>query len=283
VEKMALITKKRVLGPQIFQMEVQAPLVAQRQKAGQFVMVRAHEKGERIPLTIVGAEPAAGTVTLVFQVVGKTTRMLSELGVGNEIMDVAGPLGRPTEIKRFGTVAVVGGGVGIAVAYPVAKAMARAGNSVISILGARTRDLLIFEKEISEVSERTYVTTDDGSYQRKGFVTGPLKEIIEGSPVRRVIAVGPVQMMTAVSRLTKAYGITTVVSLNPIMVDGTGMCGSCRVKVGNQVKFACVEGPEFDAHQVDFRDLAMRLSAYVGLERESLRHYLKAEHTGNAP
>jgi len=280
---MALITQKQVLGPQIYQLEVHAPLVAQRQKAGQFVMVRVHRKGERIPLTIVGSDPGTGTVTLVFQVVGKTTRMLSELGEGDEIMDVAGPLGRPTEIERFGTVAVVGGGVGIAVAYPVARAMNRAGNSVISILGARTRDLLIFEQEISSVSKRVYVTTDDGSYQRKGFVTEPLKEVIESSPVKRVVAVGPIQMMDAVSRLTKAYGIATVVSLNPIMVDGTGMCGSCRVTVGNQAKFACVEGPEFDAHQVDFRDLAMRLSAYVGLERESLRHYLKSEHAATAP
>jgi ferredoxin--NADP+ reductase len=280
---MALITKRLVLGPQIYQLEIHAPLVAARQKAGQFVMLRVHQKGERIPLTIVDSDPAAGTITLVFQTVGKTTRMLSELGEGDEIMDVAGPLGRPTEIERFGTVAVVGGGVGIAVAYPVARAMNRMGNSVISILGARTRDLLIFEKEISAVSERVYVTTDDGSYKRKGFVTEPLKEVIEGFPVRRVIAVGPVQMMDAVSRLTKTYGIATVVSLNPIMVDGTGMCGSCRVTVGNQVKFACVEGPDFDAHQVDFRDLAMRLSAYVGLERESLRRHLKGEHAATAP
>jgi ferredoxin--NADP+ reductase len=280
---MALITKKQVLGPQIFQMAVHAPLVAARQKAGQFVMVRVHKKGERIPLTIVDSNPSTGNVTLVFQVVGKTTRMLSELGEGDEIMDVAGPLGRPTEIDRFGTVAVVGGGVGIAVAYPVARAMSRVGNSVISILGARTRDLLIFEQEIAAVSERVYVTTDDGSYERKGFVTEPLKEVIESFPVRRVVAVGPVQMMDAVSRLTRAYGIATVVSLNPIMVDGTGMCGACRVTVGNQVKFACVEGPDFDGHQVDFRDLAMRLSAYVGLERESLRRHLAQEHATTAP
>jgi ferredoxin/flavodoxin---NADP+ reductase len=280
---MALITKKQVLGPQIFQMEVHAPLVAARQKAGQFIMVRVHEKGERIPLTIVDSDPGAGTVTLVFQVVGKTTRMLSELAEGDEIMDVAGPLGRPTEIERFGTVAVVGGGVGIAVAYPVARAMSRVGNSVISILGARTRDLLIFEREISAVSEKVFVTTDDGSYARKGFVTEPLKEVIESFPVRRVVAVGPVQMMDAVSRLTKAYGVATVVSLNPIMVDGTGMCGACRVTVGNKVKFACVEGPDFDGHQVDFRDLAMRLSAYVGLERESLRRHLAQEHVPTAP
>jgi ferredoxin--NADP+ reductase len=280
---MALITKKHVLGPQIFQMEVHAPLVAARQKAGQFVMLRVHKKGERIPLTIVDSDPGAGTVTLVFQVVGKTTRMLSELGEGDKIIDVAGPLGRPTEIERFGTVAVVGGGVGIAVAYPVARAMSRMGNSVISILGARTRDLLIFEQEISAVSERVYVTTDDGSYARKGFVTEPLKEVIESFPVRRVVAVGPVQMMDAVSRLTKAYGVATVVSLNPIMVDGTGMCGACRVTVGNQVKFACVDGPDFDGHQVDFRDLAMRLSAYVGLERESLRRHLAHEHATTVP
>jgi ferredoxin--NADP+ reductase len=280
---MALITKKHVLGPQIFQMEVHAPLVAARQKAGQFVMLRVHKKGERIPLTIVDSDPGAGTVTLVFQVVGKTTRMLSELGEGDEIIDVAGPLGRPTEIERFGTVAVVGGGVGIAVAYPVARAMSRMGNSVISILGARTRGLLIFEQEISAVSERVYVTTDDGSYARKGFVTEPLKEVIESFPVRRVVAVGPVQMMDAVSRLTKAYGVATVVSLNPIMVDGTGMCGACRVTVGNQVKFACVDGPDFDGHQVDFRDLAMRLSAYVGLERESLRRHLAHEHATTVP
>jgi ferredoxin--NADP+ reductase len=279
---MALITKKQILGSQIFQLEVHAPLVAGRQKAGQFVMLRVHEKGERIPLTIVDSNPEAGTITLVFQVVGKTTRMLSELGEGDEIMDVVGPLGKPTEIERFGTVAVVGGGVGIAVAYPVAKAMNRTGNSVISILGARTRDLLIFEKEITAVSKRVYVTTDDGSYRRKGFVTDSLKEVIEGFPVQRVVAVGPVPMMDAVSRLTKAYGVTTVVSLNPVMVDGTGMCGACRVTVGNHVKFACVDGPEFDGHQVDFRDLAMRLSAYVALERESLRHYSEGERVAIA-
>jgi ferredoxin--NADP+ reductase len=250
-------------------MKILAPEISSKRRAGQFVILRVHEKGERIPLTIVDSDPAQGTITIVFQVVGKTTSLLARLKEGDEILDVAGPLGKPTDVKSVGRVAVVGGGIGIAVAYPIARAMKDAGNRVISILGARTKDLLVLEKEVEAVSERIIVTTDDGSYKRKGLVTEPLVEQLNQESVDRVIAIGPVPMMEAVSTITREYGVKTVVSLNPIMVDGTGMCGACRVMIGGRTKFACVDGPEFDGHQVDFGDLATRLGAYRAQERRA--------------
>ena len=274
---MAKIIEKQQLAPGIFLMRVKAPLIASKRKAGQFIILRVSEHGERIPLTIVDSDVKAGTITLVFQVVGKTTSLLSRLNRGEEIMDLAGPLGDPTRIEKFGTVAVLGGGIGIAVAYPIAKAMKEKGNKVISIIGARTKDLLVLEKEIASVSDEIIVSTDDGSYKRKGLITEPLLEVLKrGLKPDRVVAVGPVPMMRAISELTRPFGVKTIVSLNPIMVDGTGMCGACRVVVGGKTRFACVDGPEFDGHQVDFDDLSLRLRAYAEQEKKAFEAYRAA-------
>jgi ferredoxin--NADP+ reductase len=269
VSAMAKVKEKEFLTPQIVRLKVASPIIASKRKAGQFVMVRVNERGERIPLTIVSSDPGEGTVTIVFQIVGKSTLILSRLEVGDEILDFVGPLGKPTEIGVFGTVAVVGGGIGSAVAYPIARAMKEAGNRVFSIVGARSRDLLVLENEVAAVSDETVVTTDDGSYKRRGLVTDPLREWLDTGKIDQVIAIGPVPMMKAVSDLTRPYGVKTVVSLNPIMVDGTGMCGACRVIIGERTRFACVDGPEFDGHQVDFLDLMLRLTAYREQEKRS--------------
>ena len=269
------IAEKEVLTPQIVRLKVIAPDIAKKRRPGQFVILRVDERGERIPLTIVDSDPREGTVTIVFQVVGKTTHMLSQLERGDKILDFAGPLGKPTEIEQFGTVVVVGGGIGTAVAYPIAKGMKEAGNRVFSIVGARSKDLLVLEHEVAAVSDEIVVTTDDGSYKRPGLVTEPLKEYLDRGDVDQVIAIGPVPMMRAVSELTKTYGVKTLVSLNPIMVDGTGMCGACRVAVGGKTRFACVDGPEFDGHEVDFKDLTMRLTAYRDHEKQSYNQYLE--------
>ncbi|MBW2283233.1 MAG: sulfide/dihydroorotate dehydrogenase-like FAD/NAD-binding protein [Deltaproteobacteria bacterium] len=268
------IVEKETLSEQIVRLEVLAPRIATKRKPGQFVILRAHERGERIPLTIVDSDPLEGAITLIFQVVGKSTHMLSRMSVGDDIPDLAGPLGKPAEIGHIGTVVVIGGGIGTAVAYPLAKGMKEAGNRVIAVVGARTRDLIVLEKEVASVSDEIIVTTDDGSYKRRGLVTEPLTEILNLEAVDQVIAIGPVPMMRAVSELTRSRSVKTVVSLNPIMVDGTGMCGACRVQIGGKIKFACVDGPEFDGHQVDFSDLAMRLTAYAEHENRSYRQYL---------
>jgi ferredoxin--NADP+ reductase len=277
------ILEKETLTPRIVRLTVLAPAVAEKRKPGQFVILRAHERGERIPLTIVDSDAGAGTLTLIFQVVGKTTHMLSRMGAGDEIPDLAGPLGNPTEIRLIGTVVVIGGGIGTAVAYPLAKGMKEAGNRVIAVVGARSRDLIVLEKEVASVSDETIVTTDDGSYKRRGLVTEPLKEILDAGRVDQVIAIGPVPMMRAVSEMTRPFGVRTVVSLNPIMVDGTGMCGACRVQVGGRIRFACVDGPEFDGHQVDFADLALRLTAYREHEQRSYRQYLSQLNEAACP
>ena len=269
------ITEKEVLTPQIVRLKVIAPDIAKKRRPGQFVILRVDERGERIPLTIVDSDPREGTVTIIFQVVGKTTHMLSQLERGDKILDFAGPLGKPTEIEQFGTVVVVGGGIGTAVAYPIAKGIKEAGNRVFSIVGARSKDLLVLEHEIAAVSDEIVVTTDDGSYKRPGLVTEPLKKYLDRGDVDQVIAIGPVPMMRAVSELTRAYRVKTLVSLNPIMVDGTGMCGACRVAVGGKTRFACVDGPEFDGHEVDFKDLTMRLTAYREHEKQSYNQYLE--------
>ena len=265
---------KEVLSPQIIKLMIDAPVIARKRKPGQFVILRVHEKGERIPLTIVDSDPDIGTITLIFQVVGKTTHMLSKLEKGDNILDLVGPLGKPTAIERFGTVVVVGGGIGAAVAYPIAKGMKQAGNRVITILGARNKNLLILEGELASVSDKIIVTTDDGSYKRRGMVTEPLRELLEKGKINEVLAIGPVPMMRTVSELTRNYNVRTQVSLNPIMVDGTGMCGACRVSIAGRIKFACVDGPEFDGHQVDFLDLQMRLTAYREEEKQSYEQYL---------
>jgi len=269
------IVKKEVLTPQIVRLRVTAPDIAKKRKPGQFIILRVDDRGERIPLTIVDSDPREGTITIIFQVVGKTTHMLSQLEKGDKILDLAGPLGKPTEIEPFGTVVVVGGGIGTAVAYPIAKGMKDAGNRVLAIVGARSKDLLVLEHEVAAVSDEIIVTTDDGSYKRSGLVTEPLKEYLDRGEVDQVVAIGPVPMMRAVSELTRPYGVRTLVSLNPIMVDGTGMCGACRVSVSGNTRFACVHGPEFTGHEVDFEDLTMRLTAYREQEKRSYDQYLE--------
>ncbi|TET18564.1 MAG: sulfide/dihydroorotate dehydrogenase-like FAD/NAD-binding protein [Candidatus Cloacimonadota bacterium] len=270
------IVKKQKLADGINLFEIEAALIARKRKPGQFVILRLDETGERIPLTIADVNREKGTVTIIVQVVGKTTEQLGTLGEGNSILDVVGPLGQPTYIKKFGTVVAVGGGVGHAVCYPIARGMKDAGNYLISIIGARNKKLVILEEETKSFSDELYITTDDGSYGRKGFVTDQLKEIIEsGKKVDLVLASGPAIMMKFVSLMTKEYRIKTIVSLNSIMIDGTGMCGVCRVEVGGKTKFACVDGPEFDGHEVNYDLLMKRLASYK--EEEKLAHecYLK--------
>lgn len=253
---------------------IAAPRVARKQKAGQFVILRVHAQGERIPLTIADSDPERGTITLIVQGIGKTTRLLNELGAGDAVLDLVGPLGTPSEVRRFGTVVVIGGGVGAAIAYPTAKAMREAGNRVVSILGGRTRDLLVLEDEIRAISDELIVTTDDGSHGRKGLVVDPLREMIEaGTRIDEALAIGPVRMMQAVAETTRPHKIHTVVSLNSLMVDGTGMCGGCRVVTSSGARFACVDGPEFDAHTVDFDVLAQRNRMYAEQEARALREF----------
>jgi ferredoxin--NADP+ reductase len=256
------------LVPGIHLFKVAAPAVAQKARAGQFVVVRIDEKGERIPLTIADWDKNEGTVTIVFMEVGATTARLALLKEGDAIADFVGPLGVPAEIENYGTVVCVAGGVGAAPVAPVARALKKAGNKIITILGARSKDLLFWEDVLNSTSDRMIVTTDDGSYGRKGVVTGPLKELLEsGEKIDRVVAIGPVVMMKFCSLTTAPSGVRTIVSLNPIMVDGTGMCGCCRVSVGGETKFACVDGPDFDGHKVDWDLLAARQRIYIDEEK----------------
>ena len=270
---MARILSAEEMAPQTIRMRIEAPRIAARRKAGQFVIVRASEHSERVPLTIVDSDAAEGSVTIIFQMVGHSTMELGEMKPGQEVADIVGPLGRPTEVERYGTVVSIGGGIGAAVALPIAVAMRQAGNRVVGIVGARTKSLLILEDEMRRTSDELLVSTDDGSYARKGFVTDVLKEVIAREKVDLVLAVGPVPMMKAVAAVTKEKGIRTVVSLNPIMVDGTGMCGGCRVTVGGKTRFVCVDGPEFDAHGVDFDELVKRQRTYKGVEGAALERY----------
>ena len=268
------IKKKRILTPQTKLFIVDAPMIASKVQPGQFVVLRIHEEGERIPLTVADFDRDDGTLTLIFQEVGKTTVHLGTLEEGDTILDLVGPLGRATHIENFGTVACIGGGIGIAPVYPIARALKRVGNRVISIIGARGKDLLILEKEMTEVSHKIYVTTDDGSYGKKAFVTQEMERLIgEGYKFNFALGIGPVPMMKAFSLVTGKYGIMAKVSLNPIMVDGTGMCGVCRVSVGGKTRFACVDGPEFDAAEVDFDLLTARQRIYCDEEKESLERY----------
>ena len=256
------IVAAEFLGPNVKQFEIAAPRIARKQQAGQFIILRVNERGERIPLTIKASDPRRGTITIVVQAVGKTTHLLNELGAGDAILDVVGPLGKPSEIERFGNCIVIGGGVGTAIALPTAKALRDAGNHVTAILGARTKDLLLLEREVRDASDEVFVMTDDGSYGERGLVTHKLLELIANGGVDYVLAIGPIPMMRAVAEATRPLGIRTVVSLNSIMVDGTGMCGGCRVIIGDTSKFACVDGPEFDAHEVDFAVLMQRNAMY---------------------
>lgn len=272
------IINKEELSKDIKLFEIENPYVAQKTLPGQFVIIRHREEGERIPLTIADIDRTKGTITIIFQEVGKTTKDLGKLKKGDVVLDVLGPLGHPTEIENYGTVVCIGGGVGTAVIYPITKALKSAGNKTIAIVGARTKELVILEDKFKEITDELYITTDDGSYGRKGFVSDELKRLItEDYKIDRIWAIGPVLMMKVISDLTKPYGIKTIVSLNPIMIDGTGMCGGCRVQIGTETKFACVDGPEFDGHAVDFDLLMKRLSTYVHEEKCALESYEKKQ------
>ena len=249
--------------------EIHAPQIAARAKPGQFVILKANETGERIPLTMADTDPQAGTITVIYQVVGTSTRLFKSLAVGQGYDDIIGPLGKPTHVEKVGTVVCVGGGTGVAVLHPITRAFKQAGNRVIGVIGARTRDLLILEDRMAAVTDELHVCTDDGSYGHHGFVTDVVKKVLAENEVKQAVAIGPVPMMKFVCAITREAGVPTLVSLNPIMVDGTGMCGGCRVSVGGENKFACVDGPEFDGHKVDFDQLIQRLSAYRAEEERS--------------
>jgi len=265
------IVNKEVLAEKIKKIEVRVPEIAAKALPGQFVVLRINEEGERIPLTIQGSDHVGGTVSLVFLEIGKTTNILGELEEGDVILNVAGPLGIPSEIENYGTCVIVGGGIGSACALPVARALKEAGNYLISIIGARTKDLLILEDDFRGISDELHITTDDGSYGKKGYTVMVLQDLLKsGKKIDYVYSVGPVVMMRSVADTTRKHSVKTVVSLNPIMVDATGMCGGCRVKVGDDTKFACVDGPEFDAHQVDFDLLLKRQSYYLEEEECAL-------------
>lgn len=268
------IIEKAELAHTVYQYKIKAPLIAKKRKAGQFVVLRLNEMGERIPLTIVGSDEKEGTITIIVQEVGKSTAMLGDMTVGDSILDVVGPLGKPTHIENFGIAVCVGGGIGTAPVLPIAKAMKEAGNKVISIMGARNKGLLILENEMREASHELHVTTDDGSYGHHGFVTQVLQKFIdEGMKIGCVVGIGPVPMMRAVANVTRPYGIQTVVSLNPIMVDGTGMCGACRVTVGGKNQFVCVDGPEFNGHEVNYEELMLRNRSYIKEEKAAMEEF----------
>lgn len=271
---MKRIVEKKTLGPNVKLMKIEAPLIAKKQKPGQFIVLRTHQDGERIPLTIVASDSARGTITVIFQEVGKTTRRLGQMNVGDSVADLAGPFGSPSDIRYYGTVVVVGGGAATAVAYPEARELKKAGNYIITIIGARSKDLIVLEEEMRAVSDELYITTDDGSEGHHGIVTDVLKQLIEkGIKIDLVVDIGPAVMMKAVAELTRPYKIKTIASLNPIMVDATGMCGGCRVTVGGETKFTCVDGPEFDAHLVDFDLLIARQRMYLEKEQVALRKW----------
>lgn len=255
----------------IIRFDLDAPKIARKIKPGQFVIIRVNETGERIPLTVADKDDFAGIITIIFQVVGKTTALMRSLKEGDFLLDVVGPLGKPAEVENIGTVIMVGGGTGVAILHHVAKAFKKAGNYVIGIIGAKEKDLLILENEMSTFCDELVVTTDDGSHGERGFVTMPLQKYLdERFDIKLVYAIGPIIMMKNVVRLTKKHNIPTKVSLNPIMIDGTGMCGGCRVKINNETRFCCVDGPDFDAFQVDFDELEKRNSMYLADEKDSL-------------
>lgn len=269
------IVQKEALNPTVSKMVIKAPLVAQKAQAGQFIILRVDERGERIPLTVAGFDREAGTVTIIYQIVGATTMRLDRLQEGESLHDFVGPLGKPTETEGLKRVAVVGGGVGCAIALPVAQALAAAGTIVDTVVGFRNKDLVILEEEFRAASKEYRLMTDDGSAGEKGLVTEALKDLLEKNVYDEVIAIGPLVMMKFVSMLTKEYNVKTVVSMNPVMIDGTGMCGGCRISVGGETKFACVDGPEFDGHQVDF-DLAMeRGRTYHAYEQQRCNLFKK--------
>ena len=253
--------------------EIEAPRIARNARPGQFVILKANEEGERIPLTMAETDPEKGTLTIIYMVVGKSTALFKSLKVGDAYQDVIGPLGKATEIEKVGNVVCVGGGTGIAVLHPITRALKNVGNHVTAIIGSRSKDLLIMEEHMRRASHELLICTDDGSYGRKGFVTEALKDVLDKGDTQLAVAIGPVPMMKFVSKLTAQYGVKTIVSLNPIMVDGTGMCGGCRVTVGGKTRFACVDGPEFDGHEVDYDELMLRLQAYCEDEKRCFEDY----------
>lgn len=268
------IMLKRKLNDSMTLMEISAPYIAKKAKAGQFIILRVNEQGERIPLTIADYDGEKGTVTIIYQVVGKTTMLLDTLNEGDSLLDFIGPLGKPSEIEGFKKAAVIGGGAGCAIAYPQAKALHAQGTKVDMIAGFRNKDIIILEDEMRASSSNLTIMTDDGSNGNKGFVTDALKKNIEaGAGYDLVVAIGPLVMMRAVCNLTKEFGIKTIISMNPIMIDGTGMCGGCRLTVGGKTKFACVDGPDFDGHEVDFDEAIKRSRTYFDMEREAARDY----------
>ena len=270
----AKVLRKELLSEGVYRFDVDAPRLAKKTQPGQFIILRVNEEGERIPLTVADFDREKGVITIIFQVVGASTELLASLEEGEEILDFVGPLGKKSEIEPgLGTVVCIGGGIGVAPIHPIARGLHEAGNKVISILGARSKELIIMEKEMREASDEVIVTTDDGSYGIEGFVTAALEQLVDyGEKIDLVYAIGPVVMMKSVADATRPMGIKTIVSLNPIMVDGTGMCGGCRVQVGNETKFACVDGPEFDAHLVDFVGLRERQDMYRDQEAEGKDH-----------
>ena len=268
-----ILHKESLIPGRTSKLVLDAPQIAATAKPGHFVMLRVNECGERFPLTIADVDAEKGSITIVYLVMGASTTLLEALGEGDSILDVCGPLGKATRIEQGGTVICVGGGTGIAAMHHIAKGHKAAGNRVIAIIGARSRDLLLFENELKAFCDEVLISTDDGSYGRKGLVTELLKERLESDSVREVVAVGPVPMMQAVTQTTRPFGVATTVSLNSLMVDGIGMCGACRVTVGGETKFTCVDGPEFDGHKVDFDELRRRLGAFRTQEKNSLEHH----------
>jgi ferredoxin--NADP+ reductase len=271
------IVAKENLSENVVKLEIESPVIAKKRKAGHFVIIKIGEKGERIPLTISQADPVKGTITLIIQRVGTTSHKVTNLNIGDEITDIVGPLGHATKIERVGTILCAGGGVGIAPLLPIVEAMHEAGNRIVSVLGARSKELIILEKEIRAVSDELIIMTDDGSHGQKGLITQGMEDVIRKEKVHMAIAIGPAIMMKYCSLLTKKYNIHTVASLNTIMVDGTGMCGACRVTVAGKTKFVCVDGPEFDAHEVDFDELLMRLDGYKEAELDNYKRYLEGK------
>ena len=270
------IVTKQTLNDAVTLMEIEAPYISKKIKPGQFIILRIDQNGERVPFTVAKSDIAKGTITIIFQKVGKTTRQLDALIVGDMILDLVGPLGMPTQLEKYKNAAVVGGGLGCAIAYPLAKSLFDLGAHVDIVAGFRSRDIVILEDEMKSCSQRLFICTDDGTYGEKGFVTNVLEKLIkEGAGYDCVIAIGPLIMMKFLSELTRPYGIKTIVSMNPIMIDGTGMCGCCRISVGGKTKFACVDGPDFDEHEVDFDSAMKRMSTYKKQERTSLDHYCK--------
>jgi len=276
---MPKVLDNRQIGPLIWKMLIEIPRLVIKAKAGQFVIIRVNEHGERVPMSIAGLDRQKGILTVIYQVVGKTSALMTTVPAGGELADCVGPLGAPSHIDNWGTACVIGGGIGIAPIYPIAQAYKEAGNELITIIGARSKNLLFYEDEHRAVADEFHVCTDDGSYGQKGFVSEVLKKLLdEGRKIGQIMAIGPVPMMRVVADLTKGYNVPTWVSLNPIMIDGTGMCGGCRVAVEGKTMFACVDGPDFDGHKVDFELLSKRLGAYKDMEKAAMKRFLEDPH-----